>query len=362
MFKMASQVSSSKRPVGLRRGSRAVSRKLRELGSIGSALLSTGHPYMAHIVPMRRCNLACTYCNEFDQTSDPVPIEEMERRIDDLGRLGTSVITISGGEPLLHPELDRVIARIRSTGAIAGMITNGYLLMPDRIERLNRAGLDHMQISIDNVLPDAVSKKSLKVLDAKLKMLAEHAEFHVNINSVVGGGIAHPEDAYTISQRALRMGFSSTIGIIHDGSGQLKPLRPEEREVWDRVRKLTRRSYSRFNHFQEAIANGQPNVWRCRAGGRYLYICENGLVHYCSQQRGYPGVPLSGYTTADVKREFLTEKGCSPNCTISCVHQVSYIDHWRAPQHPESDGGLPAAGSGRGGGQSSGGPELVQIQ
>jgi MoaA/NifB/PqqE/SkfB family radical SAM enzyme len=33
----------------------------------------------------------------------------MERRIDHLGRLGTSVITISGGEPLLHPELDRVM-------------------------------------------------------------------------------------------------------------------------------------------------------------------------------------------------------------------------------------------------------------
>ncbi len=341
-----------------RRRLRAATRKLRELGSIGSALLSTSHPYMAHIVPMRRCNLACTYCNEFDQVSDPVPIEEMERRIDDLGRLGTSVITISGGEPLLHPELDRVIARIRRTGAIAGMITNGYLLMPDRIERLNRAGLDHMQISIDNVMPDAVSKKSLKVLDAKLKMLAEHADFHVNINSVVGGGIAHPEDAYTISRRALALGFSSTIGIIHDGSGQLKPLGSAEREVWDRVRKLTRRSYSRFNGFQEAIANGEPNHWRCRAGGRYLYICENGLVHYCSQQRGYPGVPLATYTTADVQREFLTEKGCAPNCTISCVHQVSFIDHWRAPQHPDSTGGLPAGGSAHG----AEAPELVQIQ
>ena len=305
---------------------------------------------------MRRCNLACTYCNEFDNVSDPVPIEEMERRVDHLGRLGTSVVTISGGEPLLHPDLDRVIQRIRKTGAIAAMITNGYLLMPERIERLNRAGLDHMQISIDNVMPDAVSKKSLKVLDAKLKMLAEFADFHVNINSVVGGGIVHPEDAYTISERALGLGFSTTIGIIHDGSGQLKPLRAEEREVWDRVRKLTRRSYSRFNHFQEAIANGEPNDWRCRAGGRYLYICENGLVHYCSQQRGYPGVPLSGYTTADIEREFLTEKGCSPNCTISCVHQVSYIDHWRAPQRPESPGtGLPE-------GSRSAAPELVQIR
>jgi MoaA/NifB/PqqE/SkfB family radical SAM enzyme len=340
------------RPMPLKRRWKAVTRKVRELASIGSALASTGHPYMAHIIPMRRCNLACTYCNEFDENSDPVPLQEMLRRIDDLGRLGTSVITISGGEPLLHPDLDQIIARIRKTGAIAGMITNGYLLMPDRIQRLNAAGLDHMQISIDNVMPDDVSKKSLKVLDAKLRMLAEHADFHVNINSVVGGGIANPEDARTVSERALGLGFSSTIGIIHDGSGQLKPLGERERGVWEQVRNLTRRSYSRFNHFQEAIANGKTNVWRCRAGGRYLYICEFGLVHYCSQQRGYPGVPLSGYMTADIKREFLTEKSCAPNCTISCVHQVSYIDHWRAPQTTFT---TPGASHGAG-------PELVQIQ
>ena len=318
----------------LRRRWKAATRRLRELRGIAGALLSTGHPYMAQIVPVRRCNLACTYCNEYDDHSAPTPIDEMLRRIDHLGRLGTSVITISGGEPLLHPELDQVIARIRKTGALAGMITNGYLLNKERIERLNRAGLDHMQISIDNVMPDDVSKKSLKVLDQRLLWLAEFADFHVNINSVVGGGIPNPQDAYTVSTRALSLGFSSTIGIIHDGSGQLKRLGGEERNVWERVRALTRRSYSRFNGFQEAIANGMPNDWRCRAGGRYLYVCEDGLVHLCSQQRGYPGVPLAEYTSADVKREFHWEKGCAPNCTISCVHQVSYIDHWRSPQVP----------------------------
>jgi MoaA/NifB/PqqE/SkfB family radical SAM enzyme len=353
---MALENTASRRPNTAQRRWKAATRKMRELGSIASALLDTAHPYMAHIVPMRRCNLACTYCNEFDGVSDPVPIEEMERRIDHLGRLGTSVITISGGEPLLHPELDRVIARIRRTGAIAGMITNGYLLMPDRIARLNRAGLDHMQISIDNVMPDAVSKKSLKVLDAKLRMLAEHADFHVNINSVVGGGIASPTDALTVSERALALGFSSTIGIIHDGGGQLKPLGNAERTVWDKVRRQTRRNYSRFNQFQEAIANGQPNDWRCRAGARYLYICEFGLVHYCSQQRGYPGVPLAQYGRADLRREFLTQKSCAPNCTISCVHQVSYIDHWRAPQTSQvTPGGAHGASSGTE-------PGLVQIR
>src|SRR5437879_7526214 len=101
----------------------------------------------------------------------------MFQRVDKLGELGTSVVTISGGEPLLHPELDEIIRRIRRHGIIAGLITNGYLLTPERIARLNRAGLDHLQISIDNVMPDEVSKKSLKVLDRKLEMLAQHAEF-----------------------------------------------------------------------------------------------------------------------------------------------------------------------------------------
>jgi hypothetical protein len=57
------------------------------------------------------------------------------------------------------------------------------------------------------------------------------------------------------------------------------------------------------------------------------------LVHYCSQQRGYPATPLEKYTKADLRREFFTEKSCAPHCTVSCVHQVSIFDAWRAPQH-----------------------------
>ena len=298
------------------------------------ALASTDHPILAHIIPMRRCNLACTYCNEFDDVSQPVPTDEMFRRVDKLADLGTSIITISGGEPLLHPDLDAIIAHIRERGVIAGLITNGYFLVPERIQRLNRAGLEWLQISIDNVNPDEVSKKSLKVLDKKLQNLAEHADFHVNINSVVGGGIEHPEDALTIGRRAVDLGFTSTIGIIHDGTGQLKPLNDNERRIYHEMQSLEKSSFTRVHAFQDNIALGQPNQWRCRAGSRYLYICENGLVHYCSQQRGHPGTPLADYSRDDLRREYLTEKSCAPHCTVSCVHQVSIFDNWRAPQHP----------------------------
>jgi MoaA/NifB/PqqE/SkfB family radical SAM enzyme len=322
----------SKLSPGVRGRILAAKRRAREIKMIAKGLASTGHPVLAHIIPIRRCNLACKYCNEYDDFSKPLPLDTMKQRIDDLARLGTSIVTLSGGEPLLHPELDEIIAHMRKYPIIAGMITNGYLLTADRIKRLNRAGLDHLQISIDNVMPDDVSKKSLKVLDKKLQLLAEHADFHVNINSVVGGGTRNPHDALVVGRRAVQLGFTSTIGIIHDGEGQLRPLGDDEREVFLKMKNLEKKNYSRLNWFQNNIAHGKPNDWRCRAGARYLYICEDGLVHYCSQQRGFPGIPLDRYTVQDIRREFLTEKGCAPHCTVSCVHQVSFMDFWRAPQ------------------------------
>src|SRR5437870_13382007 len=110
----------------LRRRFRALQRNLRGVRMVVRAFLGTDHPLIAHLIPVRRCNLACKYCNEFDDFSKPVPLDLMFARVDKLADLGTSVITISGGEPLLHPELDAIIARIRLRDMVAGMITNGY--------------------------------------------------------------------------------------------------------------------------------------------------------------------------------------------------------------------------------------------
>jgi MoaA/NifB/PqqE/SkfB family radical SAM enzyme len=331
----------------------AAKRQVREWRMLAKGILDTDHPVLAHIIPTRRCNLACTYCNEYDDFSKPVPLDEMYRRIDRLGELGTTVISFSGGEPLLCDHLELMIRRIRATGAIAGTITNGLLLTKDRIQKLNDAGLEHLQISIDNVVQDDVSKKSLRVLDKKLQLLSEYADFHVNINSVVGGGIHNPHDAIVVAERAVELGFTTTIGIIHDSSGQLQPLTKDEQDIYRRVRDLGKKSYARMNGFQENIAHGKENKWKCRSGARYLYVCEDGLVHYCSQQRGYPAKPLAEYTKEDIRREFITEKGCAPHCTIACVHYTSYMDFWRAPQTIPAPPNAPHDG---------GSSKLVQLQ
>jgi MoaA/NifB/PqqE/SkfB family radical SAM enzyme len=312
-------------------------RHLATAAGIGArGLWDRHHPVLAQVVVMRRCNLACTYCNEFDKTSDPVPLAIALRWMDRLAELGTEIVTFTGGEPTLHPDLDAIVARVRARRMTAGLITNGYFLQPERIDRLNRAGLQYLQISIDNVDPDDVSKKSLKVLDGKLENLSRYAAFFVNINVVLGSGCARPEDALAIATRARSLGFSTSVGIIHDGSGHLKPLSPREVAVYERCVALGRGTYTRINQFQRNLVEGKPNDWHCRAGARYLYVCEDGLVHYCSQQRGYPAVPLEDYTVDDIRREFDTAKPCAPYCTIGCVHRASVLDSWRGQSVSEA--------------------------
>ena len=299
---------------------------------LARAALSTKHPLLVTLVVTRRCNLACGYCNEYDHVSQPVPTEALLARVDRLAEMGTSIVTISGGEPFLHPDLELVVAHIRRRGMIATVITNGFPLTESWIARLNDAGLDYLQISIDNVKPDETSRKSLALLDRKLELLAETASFTVNVNIVVGAGVENPEEALVVAQRARELGFAPTIGVIHDGRGQLRPLNERQRAVYQAIRRRSGVGFGIVDRFESNLAKGKPTKWRCRAGSRYFYVDENGAVHWCSQQRGRPAIPLARYSSEDMRREYLREKPCAPMCTIQCVHRASLLDEWRDPQ------------------------------
>ena len=320
-------------PVGksLRKKFRAIDRRRREVRMFAAAMQQRARPVLAQIIPIRRCNLACPYCNEFDHSSQPVPLAEMLARIDKLAALGVSIITISGGEPLLHPQLEDIIRRIRSHGAVATLISNAYLFSPQRVRALNDAGLDYLQISIDNVEPDDTSRKSLRVLERKLEWLAREAEFSVTINSVLGVAVHHPEDALTVARRARSLGFHSTVGVAHDGAGQSQALPERQFRTYQEIRRLQTGvfSFAHYDRFQENLVRGLPNEWHCHAGARFLYICEDGLVHWCSQQRGHPGIPLADYTHEDIERQYAIVKECAPFCGISCVQQTAMLDQIR---------------------------------
>jgi MoaA/NifB/PqqE/SkfB family radical SAM enzyme len=292
------------------------------------------NPLLAQVVVTRRCNLSCGYCNEYDNFSPPVPLPDLIARIDHLAALKTASITFTGGEPLLHPELDQLVHAARRHGIIVTMITNGFRLTRDWIERLNAAGLQGMQISIDNIEPDSVSMKSLSSVENKLGLLAKYATFKVNVNSVMGVTNERTQDIVNVAQAAAKYGLQHSVGVLHDDGGLLKPLSRAQMQAYQQVTKISPSLVHSLNYwlFQKNLLHGRPNDWKCRAGARYLYVTEDGKVHWCSQQRGYPAIALLEYTRQDLRREFHTEKPCSPTCSLSCVHQMSMFDRYRGGQ------------------------------
>ncbi len=301
---------------------------------LGRVVGSRYTPLLAQVVVTRRCNLACGYCNEYDSFSPPVPLQNLLASVEHLAALKTAAITFTGGEPLLHPELDTVIRAARGHGMIVTMISNGFRLSRGWIERLNDAGLQGMQISIDNLEPDDVSMKSLASVEGKLALLQKHARFKVNVNSVLGISEERTEDVVTVAATAAKYGLQHSVGVLHNGDGLLKPLSAAQMRAYDQVTRISPSIVHSLNYwlFQKNLMHGRANTWKCRAGSRYLYVTEDGRVHWCSQQRGTPGIKLLDYTTDDLRREFHTEKSCSPTCTLSCVHQMSMFDRYRGSQ------------------------------
>jgi MoaA/NifB/PqqE/SkfB family radical SAM enzyme len=294
-------------------------------------LASVRRPLLVQLVVTRRCNLACGYCDEYDDSSAPVEAALLEARIDHAGALGTVVLTLTGGEPLLHPSLDRLIARAVSAGMVCTLISNGYALTPRWIRRLNDAGLSLLQMSVDNVVPNEWSQKSWTTVRRKLELLKETARFGVSINAVLGSCTI--DETRQVVAEVREMGFFMTLGLMHGSDGQIEPglVRGNLVTAYEEMQRLSRKTmfHRSGEGWERQMLRDGSAPFKCRAGGRYLYVDEFGVVSYCSQRRGAPGIAFLAYTADDVEREFYTKKGCEARCSIACARRASAFDEWR---------------------------------
>jgi MoaA/NifB/PqqE/SkfB family radical SAM enzyme len=287
----------------------------------------TYFPFLVHMVITRRCNLACGYCSEYDKTSSPVPLPVLKRQVDRLKQLGACFLTITGGEPLLHPELFDLLNYARGKFLVVGMITNGYLLTEEAVQKMKQAGLSSIQISIDGVNRNNTTLKALKPLKSKLEMVAREAKFSVTLNSVVGS--APLPDILEIFQFARSHRLYSLIQVIHDARGQI--IFPAgNRAAYKKIVKNFRIPIFNLSWGQtrRLMLKGKA-PFKCRAGSRYLYINEFGEVCWCSRTQDRFHKPLEEYTHDDLKTQFYTRKDCEDLCTLGCARITSTPEWFR---------------------------------
>jgi MoaA/NifB/PqqE/SkfB family radical SAM enzyme len=314
---------------------RRLLRNAKVAASVLVAALDRDRPLITHLVITRRCNLSCGYCFEYDKTSEPVPVADLKARIDHLAALKSVFVTLTGGESLLHPHAAELVAYVRAKGMTPFLNTNGYLLTKRMIEDLNAAGLYGLQLSIDNARPNDVSKKSLKPLMPKLRLLQKHAKFHVRINTVIGS--SPPAEALEVARTVTAMGFHSNISLVREQSGALAPPTEETRAAYAEIRALGKNRLPSFmddSYTETLLAHGTMD-WKCRAGARTFLVDEHGLTHLCQPRVGNPGKPLLNYTVDDIRAAFDAPKSCASTCPISYAHHASKFDGWRAQRGPQ---------------------------
>ncbi len=284
-------------------------------------------PWYAQLVVIRRCNLRCGYCNEYDGISNPVPLEDLKDRARRLKSLGTFAINLTGGEPSLHPDLPDLIRCCREELKFlnTSLITNGFLLDREVIRAWNHAGLQALQISIDGVRPSLGTVKVLDRLAQKLELLRDVADFKVVVSAVVGA--CPPEETLEVLRFSKKLGFRPRILFLHDAAGEIQSQ--GENEMFEEILDLVPNRFPEFSGYQRGLNRNGQAPFKCRGGSRYLYVNENGMVSRCSQTRQWFQKDLTDYSLEDLKAQFYAHKPCQDRCTLGCVRAASYPDSWR---------------------------------
>lgn len=278
-------------------------------------------PIKVQLVVIRRCNLSCSYCNEFDGTSDSIPVSQLYSRINKLKQLQTQELELTGGEPLLHQDIANLVAYSKGRGFARVMVkTNGFLITKQIIEALNNAGLDGLQISVDTVKPNPNTKKALNLLKPKLEVLAHCAKFHIRMSATIGSSSL--DELLVVRTFAQDHGFSFRVLLRHGEDGQIN-LSPTERQPYEQRIKDIIDLLDEGDGYKLKLIRGLAAEFMCRAGSRYLYVDEYGIVRWCSQQKRSFGKILFQYTNDDLKQQFYTKKPCSLYCTLGCARTCS---------------------------------------
>ena len=306
-----------------------------------SGKLSNNTPFV-RVIPTDACNLKCSYC--FQRSDDPFQMskEQFKSYLEKAKEHRIGMMTFLGGEPMTWKHLDYAIAEASRAKVITDITTNGTLLNADSIDRLGRAGLDFLNISVDGLTKTEVSSKTSIVANqeiiTQLRLAKEKYGMRYRMNSVIykknfdqvkaliefskeqdipislgfvvphshGDHIADPGMYFTEQDSAL---LDEIINYVVAKKRAGYPIIDPE-EYFTGMRKFVRKE----------------EFWKCNYPTRFgwINITPRGEIRSCTKKMDVlPGFTFLGLTKekiGDLKRTLdPMVKSCNKNCYSNCA-------------------------------------------
>ncbi|KAB7732188.1 radical SAM protein [Rudanella paleaurantiibacter] len=299
------------------------------------------HPVLCNYYVTYRCNATCGFCDIWERPSPYVTPENVAENLRDLRRLGVRVIDFTGGEPLLHRQLDGLLAEAKQQGFITTVTTNG-LLYPKQAERL-RGLVDMLHFSLDSPIAEEHDRlRGVKCFDkvmesiAVARSLGERPDilftvFEHNIDQIgaVYETICKPNNLVLILNPVFEYNEVAT-------GGQFSAESLRKLTEWGR-----RKNVYLNDGFVQLRRDGGNHIDKpvCRAASTTLVISpENKLVLPC-YHLGLQEFPIEGklydlYRSAEVQQLVALEgrlpqcEGCAINCYMQPSFAVEISKYW----------------------------------
>jgi len=306
-----------------------LAREMREYPVVdGLRRLFDERPIQCTLYVTDRCNLDCAYCTEYDNSRPHPTFEDLSAWLHRIRELGTYRVALVGGEPLMHPDIVRLVRLVRDLGMTPSITTNGFLLTPELVRELEEAGLATLQISVDRMTPHPITRKSFRTVLPKLDLLRD-SSIRLHITGVIFEETL--DEAREVLRTGMDRGIPSEVRLVHaDPSNRFRVnrgdrARSEELLEWMRDRKREGapiHTSEAILDYQLALLRGEPFDWVCAAGYKIFFVSAQGRFWLCSMRHTDRHI-LD--VTPEEMRSHYHRKDCQDGCGVYCAVSTSMI-------------------------------------
>jgi MoaA/NifB/PqqE/SkfB family radical SAM enzyme len=303
-------------------------------------------PIIPYLFTEWKCNLDCHYCWSYNNKVKGMTENVARRSIDWLHSIGSRVLALMGGEPLLRPNfIHKIVDYSAKKDIFVYLPTNGRLMTPEVIDKLGDAGIATVNLAVDSVKERKDLPKALDPIRPYFDYLVKRQHhygytvmFNINITRV------NMEDVKELTEIARANGIATDYHInetpmteqshfkhLSENSTYLRP------EDWDKVDDLLdwvnekrAEGYKMANPIQHMkdmrkLMRGEIPTWDCRAGQNSLIIRTDGTLAPCfpmySATHDWGTIENHKF---DVKQLDEMKTECSKHCVSTCNYILGY--------------------------------------